>query len=408
MNYVVIGAGFGDEGKGLMTDALVRKTAASTVVRFNGGAQAGHTVVADGEEHVFHHVGAGTFAGAQTHLGQKFIINPILLGEELGVLAGKGVQPKIKAHYDAKISTIYDMVINAMAEEARGNNRHGSCGLGINETVTRGQRFSNMTLEDLFGPYSKVQQQVRDIRNTWVPVRIAELGIPPHIVEKFSEVLNMSTDDVARDLYKNTRCIEINPSVSKASDKMVFEGAQGLALDEFLGEFPHVTRSLTGLPYAILDAGVLGVEEITPVYVTRAYATRHGAGPLLHDGEAITKDGRTFTDKTNVENEWQGQIRFAPLDLMHLRRLITSDYHRGVIVGQAVGVKVGFPMLAVTCLDQVQGTLLHVYDGSKKLSIKPTEVTDLIATSVMGKEVIGLQPLAESHGRSYADVRFLI
>ncbi len=124
---------------------------------------------------------------------------------------------------------------------------------------------------------------------------------------------------------------------------MIFEGAQGLALDEYLGEFPYVTRSMTGLPHAITTAVELGVNELTPVYVTRAYSTRHGAGRLMNENHPIQTSGKIPLDSTNVENNWQGRLRFAPLNLSLLRKMISADLQRGTHVAQAMGVKLNAP-----------------------------------------------------------------
>ena len=131
----VIGANFGDEGKGLMTDYFSDKK--TVVVRHNGGAQAGHTVVTpDGIRHVFSHFGSGTLAGAATFLGPRFIINPLLWKKELGILKKMGFDPKV-FYAGGLVTTPYDMLINEEIERSRGDGRHGSCGVGINETVTR-------------------------------------------------------------------------------------------------------------------------------------------------------------------------------------------------------------------------------------------------------------------------------
>ncbi|GAF82360.1 unnamed protein product, partial [marine sediment metagenome] len=133
---IVIGATFGDEGKGLITHHLAsRHGRDSIVVRFNGGAQAGHTVVTkNSKRHVFRHVGSGTFAGAATFLSQFFISNPILFLEELKELKNLKLKPKVYIDPESPITTPYDMMINQMAEEFRGNQRHGSCGVGFAET----------------------------------------------------------------------------------------------------------------------------------------------------------------------------------------------------------------------------------------------------------------------------------
>ncbi len=134
---VVIGANFGDEGKGLMTDYYAAK-ADSIVVRFNGGAQAGHTVVTpDNKRHVFSHIGSGSFAGAETFLSRYFVCNPLLFRKEWDVLSPKCAIPQIHVDAAAIVTTPYDMMINQIAEDLRGSGRHGSCGMGFGETIER-------------------------------------------------------------------------------------------------------------------------------------------------------------------------------------------------------------------------------------------------------------------------------
>ena len=138
--FAVIGSGYGDEGKGLVTDSLSAST--TRVVRYNGGAQAGHTVCkANGIRHVFHHVGAGTFSGATTHLSKFFVVNPILANQELAELAQLGYNPVITVDLYAPVTTPIDMMINQAVEQQRGNNRHGSCGIGF-------VKLSNVILMD--------------------------------------------------------------------------------------------------------------------------------------------------------------------------------------------------------------------------------------------------------------------
>lgn len=341
---VVIGANYGDEGKGLITDFETERTGADIVCRFNGGAQAGHTVLRDGKRHVFGHVAAGTFAGAKTLLGSKFIVNPLVLEKELQVLK----HATIMAHPKARVSTIYDMLLNAMVETKRGNSRHGSCGLGINETVTRHEEYP-ITVEDLRG---HVASKLKAIRQEYVPKRMQELGI--EIVSSTQREI-LENDDWDGMANKLSDCA-FDLQRPRQGKQYVFEGAQGLALDEFLGEFPHVTRSITGLPYAIIDAAEAGVQELQPIYVTRSYLTRHGAGPLPGEGREF--GAYSVVDTTNVDNQWQGSLRYAPLNLPMLLDLIAKDQRRAEFVAMAHGVKLLRPTLAVTCLDQLHGDVV--------------------------------------------------
>ena len=108
------------------------------VVRFNGGAQAGHTVVTpEGRRHVFSHIGSGTFAGAATFLSRFFVSHPLLFLKEWEVLAAQGVRPVVYVDPDSPVTTPYDMMINQIIEQEQGAARHGSCGLGFGETLER-------------------------------------------------------------------------------------------------------------------------------------------------------------------------------------------------------------------------------------------------------------------------------
>ena len=134
--YAVIGANFGDEGKGLMTDLFCRTGGSVINIRSNGGAQAGHTVcTSDGRRHVFSHIGSGSFAGADTYLSGYFILNPMLFSKEAAVLGKDTGNIFIDRH--CIVTLPCDMLINQFVETARGKSRHGSCGVGIFETIVR-------------------------------------------------------------------------------------------------------------------------------------------------------------------------------------------------------------------------------------------------------------------------------
>lgn len=378
--WAVMGAGFGDEGKGLLTDYLVRRLEAPLVGRFNGGGQAGHTVVTpEGQRHIFSHVGAGTLAGADTLLGRRFILNPYVLDAEMAELKALGQEPGIYCHPDAPVTTVFDMALNAAAELERGKGRHGSCGLGINETVTRHERGFTLTARDLRRmSRAELAEQLKLIHQHWVPARLKELGIKDPTTAfhlKTGEVLkNDSYDEHAIRLMMGALHCWVSDDVGTRrfleEDKpLVLEGAQGLALDEELGSFPHVTRSRTGLVQAMELASWCWCSTIRPIYVTRAYVTRHGAGPLKHEGESITPDG-AISDTTNVSNEWQGHLRFAPLDLAELRRFIERDLLRAHQDNDDVRIEA--PVLAITCLDQV-GSQVTVWDVDGQRVVVPVE-----------------------------------
>ncbi|WP_407307323.1 adenylosuccinate synthetase [Acinetobacter sp.] len=408
----VIGANYGDEGKGLATDFFVRKYKAPFVARGNGGAQAGHTVVDGEDRYVFGHISSGTFAGAHTYLSAAFLLNPLVLAEEREELERMGYTPRVYAHGDCRVTTVYDMAINSLAELSRGVNRHGSCGMGINETVTRHQAGFYLDFNTLHN-YTETIEVMERIRLEWVPARLEKLGIRRDMFDQSSDDIKAQAEvifgtfgipsrSVASDLcMKAMQNLSLNDPKRKMNhdDTVVIEGAQGLMLDEYLGEFPHVTRSVTGLASSVRAAAELGKTVVTPVYMTRAYCTRHGAGPLLYSGAGITD--KELTDSTNLKNDWQGSIRYAPLDLASLKAFIKEDFTRGKLVAQTFGVEVDQPQMIVTCMDQLGSYVNVVSSRGKIVELKPEELLSFIANAV-DMEIIGA-----SYGPTAKDVREL-
>ncbi len=136
--FVVVDLGFGDSGKGLLTDFLARRTGASVVVRYNGGAQAGHNVVtSDGRHHTFAQFGAGSFVpGVRTFLSRHVIVHPTALLFEGRALEEKGVGDvfsRLRVSEAARVITPFHQAANRLRELARGEARHGSCGVGVGE-----------------------------------------------------------------------------------------------------------------------------------------------------------------------------------------------------------------------------------------------------------------------------------
>lgn len=298
---VVIGANFGDEGKGLVTDYLCSQ-GAGVVVRFNGGAQAGHTVVTpEGERHVFRHVGSGTFCDVPTFLSQFFVCNPILFFKERQELIELGFHPVVFAHPDCLVTTFMDMIINQYKEDKRGNKRHGSCGIGFHETQVRSQVPElKITMADLWNGAKRLPEQLEEICGKYSKYRIGEsYPDPEEAIKAFIETCH----DFAQ-------CVE--PAGITQFKDPVFEGSQGLLLDQGNKEFfPHVTHSNTGMKNVRVLCGFFGgLIKSTEIYhVSRTYLTRHGAGPL--PGE---DSGLEYEDNTNRFTPFQGKLRFAPMD----------------------------------------------------------------------------------------------
>lgn len=306
---VVIGSSFGDCGKGLVTDWLCSQ-GAGIVVRFNGGCQAGHTVVTpDGERHVFRHFGSGTFLEVPTYLSSFFVCNPILFFEERAQLIELGFHPEVYAHPDCLITTFMDMLINQAKEIERGSKRHGSCGIGFHETICRSQVPElKITLSDLWNGGKRLESQLTEICGKYAKFRTGESYNNTLAIEEFIACCRHFAD-----------CV--NPlGIAQCKDP-VFEGAQGLQLDQDNKEFfPHVTHSKTGMHNVEILCKQAGITQKEIYYVSRTYLTRHGAGPLPNEDPELS-----FFDDTNHQTQFQGDLRFAPLDDRELRKRICRD-----------------------------------------------------------------------------------
>jgi adenylosuccinate synthase len=326
--YAVIGAAFGDEGKGLVTDYLAAREIAEgrnpIVVRFNGGAQAGHTVIApDGTRHVFHHFCSGTLTGAPSAFGSKFIINPLMFAKELRDLRSKGIKPTVYMGASEFMTFPSDMLINQMIEEKRGKDRHGSCGLGIGETVARIEALGSVSMlrNDTIIDY------LLESREKWVPMRMEQLGLDP---KEFPEYMNLINGDDTIDQW--VQSMGFMGAYSRLYpydgdyDTIIYEGAQGLLLDAEHPFFPHVTRSRTGLTNVIedmADSYDLDGAPLTVYYVTRTYTTRHGEGPFPTHVPDMHR-----VDITNDKNPWQGTLRFGHLDMDLILEAVQKDVQR--------------------------------------------------------------------------------
>lgn len=386
---VVIGANYGDEGKGLITDHLAARTAGTLVVRFNGGCQAGHTVVTPaGRRHVFSHVGSGAFTGAATFLSQHFAVNPVLYFKERPqLLAALGHLPKVYVDARAPVTTFFDMLLNQWSEAQRGAARHGSCGMGFGETIGRHEDSPfRLTVADLADP-ARLRDILQAIRDVYLPQRCRVLGLNLAAIRAesrwqpllASEVLVNAFLDAAQRFLDEVEIVATPVPVFQRAAAIVMEGAQGLLLDQAQGTFPHVTRSHTGLTNVLALAAETGLAELEVTYVSRVYLTRHGAGPLPH--ELDRKPYAGIVDHTNLPNPHQGALRFACLDHDRLAAAIRTDLAaiRHDETSQGIRCRAG---LAVTCLDQIGAEKARYWSGGQLHETSVTRQLDALNRDV--------------------------
>ena len=312
---IVIGANFGDEGKGLMTDYFSQNPN-SIVVCSNGGAQRGHTVVTpSGIRHVFHHFGSGTFNRAATYLPKEFIVNPIIFVQEYKEIVRRyGIYPKVYVHPDCMVSTPYDMMANQIIEESRGKSKHGSCGLGIFETIKRYENGINDFDKARDYYLKKFNNEDIVFFDNW-----NNFFCDPGIYEHFLRDLSFMNDNI-----ETTR----DESFLNMFDHIIFEAAQGLLLDQNnLKYFPYLTPSNTDLknPKQIIKRVDWNDDlNIEVCYVTRTYLTRHGAGPFPTECSKNEINAEIY-DKTNIPNPHQDTLRYGKLDLKELYQRVSED-----------------------------------------------------------------------------------
>jgi adenylosuccinate synthase len=321
----LLGLGFGDCGKGLFTDFLCRHWNAHTVVRFNGGAQAGHNVVLpDGRHHTFSQFGAGSFVpGTVTVLAYPVIVHPTALLVEAEHLRQCGVPDALeRIIIDGRclVTTPFHQAANRLRELQRGAAAHGTCGVGVGETVAHSLDHPDQALRyaDLDRPaiaFAKLESIRRMLR--------AQFDASVAHGEQELQVLD---DDTMSQRWLErvailTRQVRVAAAGAVAArfqlpGTVLFEGAQGVLLDEWRGFHPHTTWSSihpSSVEAVAADAGY--TEKIEHLGILRSYMTRHGNGPLP------THDARLdhLSEPYNTSDGWQGMFRRGHPDAVLLR-----------------------------------------------------------------------------------------
>ena len=314
----VIGKNFGDEGKGFTCSRLASSLKNALIIKHNGGGQAGHTVEdPKGKWRFVHHqIGAGAEYHVPTLFADSFMPDLFQLGKEVKEFTELfGFRPILYSEKNARVTTVDDVLLNMGAELARGENRYGSCGMGIEECVQRNAAGYGITVEELAG-WSKqdLLDRLKQIRKEYTERRAKILGIYPS--NPYYEMLNNETvlENFVIEVKVNVNLLTLVDADRKWLEEfqhLIFETGQGLLLDQDYEAYaPHLTSSKTGIhnPAVFLEKRGLSLEEA--IYVTRPYVTRHGNGPLPCEVKRSELPG-VGEDLTNRPNEWQGTLRYA-------------------------------------------------------------------------------------------------
>lgn len=317
----VIGKNFGDEGKGFTCGCLASSLKNALIIKHNGGGQAGHTVEdPKGKWRFIHHqIGAGAEYHVPTLFSDSFMPDLFQLGKEVKAFTELfGFRPILYSEKNARVTTVEDVLLNMGAELARGKNRHGSCGMGIEECVQRNAAGYGITVEELAGwTKQDLVDRLKQIRKEYTGRRAKILGIYPS--NPYYEMLynEIVLKNFVEEVKKNVNLLTLVDADRKWLEEikhfqhLIFETGQGLLLDQDYEAYaPHLTSSKTGIhnPAVFLEKRGLFLDEA--IYVTRPYVTRHGNGPLPCEVDPSELPG-VGEDLTNRPNEWQGTLRYA-------------------------------------------------------------------------------------------------
>jgi adenylosuccinate synthase len=352
-NVVVVGAQWGDEGKGKIVDLLTSH--ADVVVRFQGGNNAGHTLVVGGEKTVLHLIPAGILhPGKSCVIGNGVVLDPTVFVMEIDRLKQKGGlkdDAQLMLSLDAHVIMPWHKQIDIAREAAAGAGKIGTTGRGIGPTYEDKVARRGLRVRDLLDA-AKLARRVRE-RLPSAREELVRLGATPDldeaaIVATYTELgkrLAIYATDVSLWLHR----------AIKAGKQLLFEGAQGTMLDVDHGSYPYVTSSNTVAGNAVVGCG-LGPGAVDYVLgITKAYSTRVGGGPYpteLKDetGERLRKIGNEFGATTGRPR------RTGWLDVLALRYAARVNGLDGLAVTK-LDCLTGFETLKIAVAYRIDGKI---------------------------------------------------
>lgn len=300
-NIIIVGTQWGDEGKGKVVDILAEFV--DVVVRFQGGNNAGHTIVVDGEPLVLHQIPSGVLhPRKKCVVGNGVVVDPKVLLEEIRELESRGVKvspENLILSEAAHLIMPYHRALDLAREKAAGKGAIGTTGRGIGPAYEDKAGRRGIRMVDLGDPQTfrkKVQDQLREV-NLQLKKRFGEKSFSAkEVVEEY-----LGYGEKLLPFVANTS-VFLDQEI-KAGRSVLFEGAQGTFLDLDHGTYPFVTASNTVAGNACVGAGVGPTKIHGVVGIVKAYTTRVGAGPFpteLQDelGERLREKGKEFGSTT--------------------------------------------------------------------------------------------------------------
>ncbi len=349
-SVVILGAQWGDEGKGKIVDLLTERV--SAVARFQGGHNAGHTLIVGGQKTVLHLIPSGILReGVLCLIGNGVVLSPAALKKEVGELEARGVdvRPRLKISPATPLIMPYHIALDQAREKASGDKAIGTTGRGIgpayeDKVARRGVRVADLAYPDQLA--EKLRSAV-DYHNFVLTQYLKVDGVDyQRILDEalaFGEYVEPMKHDVAGLLHE----------LRREGQRILFEGAQGSLLDIDHGTYPYVTSSNTTVGGACAGTGVGACDIDYVLGITKAYATRVGGGPFpteLDDelGQEIRKRGDEFGATTGRPR------RCGWIDLVALKRAVMINGISGLCVTK-LDVLDGLPTIKMAIAYQYRG-----------------------------------------------------
>jgi adenylosuccinate synthase len=361
-NVVIVGTQWGDEGKGKIVDLLAEH--ADMVVRFQGGNNAGHTMVVGGEQFICHLIPSGILQDKTCIIGNGVVVDPAVLLEEIDALSNRGINvtaDKLKISEKAHLIMPYHKQVDHAREKFKGDKKIGTTGRGIgpayeDKATRRGVRFVDLLDPDVFG--EKVTA-ILDEKNFYLKNYLsAETLDSQKIIDQYQTYAQRLSP------YVTNVSLVINATI-QSGGQVMFEGAQGTHLDIDHGTYPFVTSSNTLAGNACCGSG-LGPKQIDEVIgIVKAYTTRVGKGPFpseLFDeiGDGIQKRGAEFGATTGRKR------RCGWLDTVILRNAVRLNGLTGLAITK-LDVLNGMQSLKICTGYEYQGEMLEDFPASLKV-----------------------------------------
>jgi adenylosuccinate synthase len=358
-NVVIVGTQWGDEGKGKIVDLLAEH--AHVVVRFQGGNNAGHTMVVGGEQFICHLIPSGILQDKTCIIGNGVVVDPAVLLEEVDNLKSRGInigEDRLLISERAHLIMPYHKSVDHAREKFKGDKKIGTTGRGIgpayeDKATRRGIRFVDLLDPEVFA--EKVHT-ILDEKNFYLKNYLsADILDAQEIIDQYRIYAQRLAPHVA-----NVSVI-INEAI-KDGQHVMFEGAQGTHLDIDHGTYPFVTSSSTVAGNACCGSGV-GPKQIDEVIgIVKAYTTRVGAGPfpseLFDDtGDKIQQKGAEFGATTGRKR------RCGWLDTVILRNAVRLNGLTGLAITK-LDVLDGLESVKICTAYEYQGEIIKDFPAS--------------------------------------------